>query len=89
MLFRSLVSLYNPILAATLVSELVARKYSGWRLLYWFWHAKTYDLKRPVSDAQRSAAVFLGLLMLGQIALGARSSGDSLGLEPGLGCSES
>jgi UDP-N-acetylmuramoyl-tripeptide--D-alanyl-D-alanine ligase len=70
MLFRSLVSLYNPILAATLVSELVARKYSGWRLLYWFWHAKTYDLKRPVSDAQRSAAVFLGLLMLGQIALG-------------------
>jgi UDP-N-acetylmuramoyl-tripeptide--D-alanyl-D-alanine ligase len=70
MFFRGLFSLYNPILAATLIGELAARKYSGWRLLNWFWHAKSYEPKRKLTESQRSGAVFLGLLMLGQIALG-------------------
>jgi UDP-N-acetylmuramoyl-tripeptide--D-alanyl-D-alanine ligase len=70
MFFRGLSSLYSPILAATLIGELAARKYSGWRLLNWFWHAKSYEPKRQLTDSQRSGAVFLGLLMLGQIVLG-------------------
>jgi len=70
MFFRSLSSLYSPVLAATLISELAARKYSGWRLLNWFWHAKSYESKRQLTDSQRSGAVFVGLLMLCQIALG-------------------
>lgn len=70
MLLRGPLSLYNPSLAATLLTELAARHYSGWRLLHWFWHAKSYETKRPLSEAQRSAAVLLGLLMLGQIVLG-------------------
>jgi UDP-N-acetylmuramoyl-tripeptide--D-alanyl-D-alanine ligase len=70
MLFRGPLSLYNPALAATLLTELAVRKYSGWRLLYWFWHTKSYEPKRPLSEAQRSAAVLLSLCMLGQFVLG-------------------
>jgi hypothetical protein len=70
MLFRGLLSLYSPVLPATLLSELAARKYSGWRLLYWFWHTKSYVPKRSLSEAERSAAVLLGLLMVAQVVLG-------------------
>ena len=62
--------LYNPSLALTLVTELKRRRYSGWRLFSWFWHAKTYRTKTAVTEAERSAALFLGLLMLGQVVLG-------------------
>ncbi len=68
--FRSVLSLYNPTLAATLVGELKARRYSGWRLLFWFWHARDYRNTRELSEVQRSAAVFLGLAMLAQAGLG-------------------
>jgi len=62
--------LYNPNLGASLVGELKARRYSGWRLLHWFWHTNSYRNTRNLSEVQRSAAVFLGLAMLAQVGLG-------------------
>jgi len=70
MFFRNVLSLYSPAFVATLVTEMEAKGYSGWRLLNWFWHAKSYELKRPVNEMQRSLSVFLGLLMLLQVAIG-------------------
>jgi UDP-N-acetylmuramyl pentapeptide synthase len=68
--FRSLLGLYNPVLAGTLVAELRRQRYSGWRLLYWFWHTKEFVVPRKLSDTERSLAVLVGLCMLGQIAIG-------------------
>jgi len=70
MFVRSIVSLYSWSLAARLVSELVDKHYSGIRLLYWFWHAKNFQSKRPLSEAERSVAVLVALLMLSQVGLG-------------------
>lgn len=68
--FRGVLSLYNPLLAAALVSELTDRRYSAWRLLWWFWHTPNYQPKRSLGEVERSLAVFVGLAMVAQLALG-------------------
>lgn len=70
MLFRGLLSLYNPAIVGTIMVRLEDTGYSGLRLFHWFWTTKTYSLRRPLSDAQRSAAILLGLCMIAQISVG-------------------
>ena len=67
---RPILALYNPTLAATLVAELARRRYSGWRLLHWFWHTRTFRTDEWLSETQRPFAVFLGLGMVAQLAAG-------------------
>lgn len=67
--FRSLLSLYNPVLAGTLVAELRRQRYSGLRLVYWFWHTKEFVAPPKLSETERSLAVLVGLGMLGQMAV--------------------
>ena len=70
MLLRPLIGLYSLALPAKLLIELRKRRNSGWRLLYWFWHASDYGAERPLSQGERSGAVLLGLGMLAQIGIG-------------------
>ena len=67
---RPILSLYNPMLAASLIAELARRRYSGWRLAYWFWHTKTFQADGQVGEAQRPLVVFLGLGMVAQLVAG-------------------
>ena len=68
--FRAVLELYNPMFAASVISELKRRRYSGWGLLNWVWSTKTFQSIAELTDVQRSAAVFLGLAMLAQLAAG-------------------
>lgn len=68
--FRAVLELYNPLFAASVVSELKRRHYSGWGLFGWVWSTKTFRSTTKLTDVQRSAAVFLGLAMLAQLAAG-------------------
>jgi len=68
--FRAIFALYKPTFAVNLLAELKQRRYSGWRLLHWLWHTQTFTSEARLSDTERSVAVFLSLLMLGQLALG-------------------
>jgi UDP-N-acetylmuramyl pentapeptide synthase len=70
MFLRSVLDLYSLSLPSALVTELRQRRYSGWRLFYWFWHATRFRSERELSDAERSVAVLLSLGMLAQIVLG-------------------
>ncbi|HSX06671.1 MAG TPA: UDP-N-acetylmuramoyl-tripeptide--D-alanyl-D-alanine ligase [Candidatus Saccharimonadia bacterium] len=67
---RAIFALYKPTFAINVLAELKGRHYSGWRLLSWLWHTGTFESEVPLSEVERSAAVFLGLVMLGQLALG-------------------
>lgn len=67
---RAIFALYKPTFAANILAELKKRHYSGWQLLSWLWHTQTFESDAQLSDAERSLAVFLGLLMVGQLALG-------------------
>lgn len=62
--------MYNPALAGTLVGELARRRFSGLRLIYWFWHTRDFRSPRKLSDVQRSVTVLLGLCILAQIGVG-------------------
>lgn len=66
----AVLALYNPTLAASVLGELKRRRYSGWRLLSWIWRTKTFRSDEPLSEVQRSLAVFLGLAMLTQLGVG-------------------
>lgn len=70
MFFRSVLSLYSPTLAVALLGELGRLRYSGLRLLHWFWHAESYQPKQKLSEVQRSLAVLVGLGMLAQVGFG-------------------
>lgn len=70
MFVRSIVSLYSWNLAAALVARLKDGRYSGLRLLHWFWHTRTFVAGRRLSEAERSLAVFIALLMLAQAGVG-------------------
>ncbi|HSX15847.1 MAG TPA: Mur ligase family protein [Candidatus Saccharimonadales bacterium] len=67
---KPLLALYSPTFAASLVAELARRRYSGWRLLYWFWHTKTFQTDAVPSETGRPIVVFLGLGMVAQLAIG-------------------
>lgn len=67
---RAIFALYKLTFALDVLAELKNRRYSGWRLLSWLWHTGTFESDAELSDAERSMAVFLGLMMLGQLALG-------------------
>ncbi|MEJ0073503.1 MAG: Mur ligase family protein [Candidatus Saccharibacteria bacterium] len=67
---RSLVGMYGWSLPASLVLQLRLHRYSGWRLLYWFWHARRFDDTEALSEIERSVSVLLALGMLLQIAVG-------------------
>jgi len=67
---RAIFALYRPTFALNVLAELKNRHYSGWRLLSWLWHTGTFESEAKLSDTERSLAVFLGLMMLGQLALG-------------------
>ncbi|HEY4160638.1 MAG TPA: UDP-N-acetylmuramoyl-tripeptide--D-alanyl-D-alanine ligase [Candidatus Saccharimonadales bacterium] len=70
MFLRSILDLYSFRLPATLVTSLSRRRYSGWRLLYWFWHTTRFQTERELTEAERPLAVLLGLGVLGQLAFG-------------------
>lgn len=70
MFVRSIASLYSWNLAFSLVAQLKDKRYSDLRLLYWFWHTKSFQPTRSLSETERSIAVLVALLMLGQIGLG-------------------
>lgn len=67
---RPVLAMYNPIFAASVVTELTRRRYSGWRLLGWIWRSKTYQNDVRLTEIQRSVATLLGLAMLAQLAAG-------------------
>lgn len=70
MFLRSILDLYGVNLPAALVVQLRKRRYSGWRLLYWFWHANRFKTERQLGDAERSVAVLISLGMIAQVVLG-------------------
>ncbi len=70
MLLHSLADLYGLAFPAVLIARLRQVNYSGWRLLYWVWHARQFPPQRRLNELERSWAVLLALGMLGQVALG-------------------
>jgi UDP-N-acetylmuramoyl-tripeptide--D-alanyl-D-alanine ligase len=70
MFARSIVNLYSWNLAAAVVAQLTDKRYSGMRLVYWIWHTKDFARQRSLSEAERSVAVLIALLMLCQIGVG-------------------
>jgi UDP-N-acetylmuramoyl-tripeptide--D-alanyl-D-alanine ligase len=68
--FRAVRSLYSPAFAATIIAVLARRRYHGWRLFYWFWHARDYRTDARLTDVQRSMAVLLAAGMLAQVCAG-------------------
>jgi UDP-N-acetylmuramyl pentapeptide synthase len=70
MFLRSVSELYSLNLPASLIINLRKRRYSGWRLLYWFWHTSRFRPERRLTDGERSVAVLMSLGMVAQIALG-------------------
>src|SRR4051812_37677787 len=70
MLLRSLADLYGVLFPAALITRLRAVRYSGWRLLYWFWHARQLQPERHLSEVERSWSALLTLGMLAQVTLG-------------------
>jgi UDP-N-acetylmuramoyl-tripeptide--D-alanyl-D-alanine ligase len=70
MFLRSILDLYSLSLSSALVVRLRRGRYSGWRLLYWFWHTTRFRAERELTEIERSVAVLLSLGMLGQIVLG-------------------
>lgn len=55
---------------ASLVTILRKNRYSGLRLLHWFWHTKTFRTPLDLNDTERSAVVVIWLGMLAQIGFG-------------------
>ena len=70
MFVDSIVSLYSWSLASALVAQLRDKRYSGLRLLSWFWRARSFRPTRSLNEAERSIAVFIALLMLVQVGVG-------------------
>ncbi len=70
MFLRSIFDLYSLRLPATLLTSLRRSRYSGWRLLYWFWHATRFQPGRELTETERPLAVLLSLGMVVQIAFG-------------------
>lgn len=70
MFFRSIAGLYSWNLPLALVVQLRRQRYSGRKLLGWFWHTGTFRADDAALTTDRSWAVLIWLGMLAQIGLG-------------------
>jgi len=70
MIVRDIVGLYGWSMPATLVHKLRAGRYSGGRLLQWFWRTPVFRAPDALSDVEQSLVILLWLAMLTQIGFG-------------------
>lgn len=71
MFFRSLANLYSPTIASTFIKALKQRRYSGARLLGWFWQSKSYRTEHTMlSYHEQTLAGVIVIGMGAQIAWG-------------------
>ncbi|HET6924837.1 MAG TPA: hypothetical protein VFH39_03345, partial [Candidatus Saccharimonadales bacterium] len=70
MWLRGIASLYGPGLPAALVTRLRTFGYSPFKLLSWFWQAKTYSAPARPNEVEQPFIVFLWLGIVAQIGFG-------------------